>query len=61
MRSAEPVAEGQRQEFPQALRADAGRTDRITLDAFKGLEDVITVYSDDDIRVTFRNGQEIPI
>lgn len=47
------------EDFLREFRKAPGCLTEFSLDTFNGLVDHLTVYSKDDIRVTFRNGQEI--
>ena len=47
------------EDFLKAFEKTPDTLTEFSLDAFNGLVDHLTVYAKDDIRVTFRNGQEI--
>ncbi len=47
------------EDFLQAFENISDSLTEFTLDALSGLVDHVTIYAKDDIRVTFRNGQEI--
>jgi DNA invertase Pin-like site-specific DNA recombinase len=47
------------EDFLKAFQNTPDSLTEFSLDAFNGLVDHLTVYSKDDIRFTFRNGQEI--
>lgn len=47
------------EDFLRAFEKTPDTLTEFSLDAFNGLADHLTVYGKDDIRVTFRNGQEI--
>jgi DNA invertase Pin-like site-specific DNA recombinase len=47
------------EDFLKAFEKTPDTLTKFSFDAFTSLVDYITVYSKDDIRVTFRNGQEI--
>ena len=49
------------EDFLKAFEKTPDTLTEFSLDAFNGLVDHLTVYSKDDIRVTFRNGQEIRV
>jgi len=50
---------GNAKDFLKAFEKTPDALTEFSLDAFTALVDYITVYDKDDIRVTFRNGQEI--
>lgn len=47
------------EDFLKAFEKTPGTLTEFSVDAFNGLVDHLTVHAKDDIRVTFRNGQEI--
>ncbi|MGN1390329.1 MAG: recombinase zinc beta ribbon domain-containing protein [Bulleidia sp.] len=47
------------EDFLRTFEKTPNTLTEFSLDAFNGLVDHLTVYAKDDIRVTFRNGQEI--
>ena len=50
---------GSVEDFLRAFEKTPDSLPEFSLDAFTGLVDHLTVYAKDDIRVTFRNGQEV--
>lgn len=50
---------GSVEDFHRAFEKTPDSLPEFSLDAFTGLVDHLTVYAKDDIRVTFRNGQEV--
>jgi DNA mismatch repair ATPase MutS len=47
------------EDFLKAFENTPESLTEFSLDAFNGLVDHLTIYANDDIRFTFRNGQEI--
>lgn len=54
-----PITSDQYEDFLTAFEKSPNVLTEFSMEAFSSLVDFITVYSEKDIRITFRNGQEV--